>query len=88
MAHEHNHSHHKDHGAALSFEEKLITILNHWIKHNEDHIKVYKEWSTKAKDKGLEKICPFMADAVEMTEGINLKFKEALKEAIDASKQT
>ena len=81
MAHAHDHSHHKDDGAALSFEQKLNTILNHWIKHNEDHIKGYNEWSAKAKDRGLEKICPFMDEAVKMTEDINSKFREALEAA-------
>ena len=42
-AHDHDHSHEHAHDHAhqthdtLSFEEKMIKLLEHWIKHNDDH---------------------------------------------------
>ena len=81
--HEHHHGHEHDHNhdvqSNLSFDEKMIKLLEHWIKHNDDHAGTYKDWSKKAKDNNLEQAGLMIKEAAEMTLQINDKFREALK---------
>jgi hypothetical protein len=84
MTHTHDHGHHHSHHghdsqSSLSFDEKMVKLLEHWIKHNDDHAETYKEWSEKAKDNNLDHACAIILEAAEMTLQINEKFKEALK---------
>ena len=74
-----NHHHH-DHDVKsdLTMEQKLEKLLAHWIKHNEDHGKTYREWMTKAEDSGLEKTAAILSEVAELTSQINTKLKEAL----------
>ncbi|MGD9082945.1 MAG: hypothetical protein PVJ50_08065 [Desulfobacterales bacterium] len=77
MAHHH---HHHDHEieSTLSFDEKMIKLLEHWIKHNEDHAETYRDWAKKAKDKSMDKAGSLLEDAAEMTLMISKKFEEAV----------
>lgn len=78
--HEHNHKDHHDHmDVALAFEQKIVKLLEHWIKHNIDHAETYREWAEKANRHQLLKAGNFLNDAAEMTMQINEKFKNALK---------
>lgn len=68
--------------------EKLKHLLEHWIEHNETHVKTYNEWairlckSAKAekteslKIKELSAILKQIADESKKLEGL---FKKALK---------
>ena len=73
--------HHHDHGtqSALSFDEKMIKLLEHWIKHNEDHAQTYRDWAQKAKEKNKIKAALMLEDAAEMTLSISKKFESAIK---------
>ncbi len=77
----HHHDHHDHHHkkSELSFEEQLETLFKHWINHNESHGKTYKEWSDKANDKKMENIGKILDEVASMTDGINVKIKEALE---------
>lgn len=75
MAHDHNHETHGN----LTFNEKLVKLLEHWIKHNDDHAENYKDWAVKTKEKGMNDIGLLLEDVVGMTELINNKFKKALE---------
>jgi len=46
-------------------------MLNHWIKHNEDHALNYRNWAEKAKTNGQE-------EAAEMSLAVNDRFQKAL----------
>jgi hypothetical protein len=74
MTHDHNHETHGD----LTFNEKLVKLLEHWIKHNDDHAENYKNWAVKSKENGMNDIGLLLEDAIDMTELISDKFKEAL----------
>jgi len=74
-----NHHHHHEIQSTLSFNEKLIKLLEHWIKHNEDHAKTYKDWAVKAKEKNMVGADFLLEDSAEMTMLINKKFEEAAK---------
>ena len=75
---------HLDHGTAfgqdgLSEREKLERLLEHWIKHNDDHIKTYREWSEKAKAQDLQDVATLLEEACEITGSLNELFKRAIE---------
>jgi hypothetical protein len=92
MSHDHDHSHSREHGhshdqhhdhahnsnGTLSFEEKMIKLLEHWIKHNDDHAGSYRDWSTKAKEQGMQEAGALLEEVAEMTGSITVKFEETL----------
>ena len=76
--HHHDHHDHEMH-SSLSFEEKMIKLLEHWIKHNDDHAQTYRDWAQKAKEKNKIKSALMLEDAAEMTLAISKKFELAIK---------
>ncbi|MFC1811548.1 hypothetical protein ACFL03_02540 [Thermodesulfobacteriota bacterium] len=72
--------HHHDHetASALSFDEKLIIRLEHWVKHNDDHAKTYNDWAQMAKENDLEEAGVLLDDVAKMTRLITGKFEETL----------
>jgi hypothetical protein len=76
MTHQH---HNQEIQSALSFDEKMVKLLEHWIKHNNDHAQTYRDWAQKAKEKNKGKAALLLEDAAEMTLSISKKFKSAIK---------
>jgi hypothetical protein len=77
MTHHHRHDHEVK--STLSFDEKMIKLLEHWIKHNEDHARTYRDWAQKAKEKNKNETAQLLEDAAEMTLLIGKKFESAAK---------
>ena len=85
MTHDHDHEHHHDNGhhhhhevkSELTFKEKMIKLLDHWMKHNQDHATTYKDWAEKAKANELSDIGVVLEEVHELTLQINDKFKQA-----------
>jgi len=75
----HHHHHHDEIKTDLTFEEKMIKLLAHWIKHNDDHALTYIDWAQKAKDKQMTEIGRVLDEAAEATRALNEKFDAALK---------
>lgn len=84
MTHDHshhhdNHNHHShDSSSELSFDEKMVKLLEHWIKHNIDHSETYKDWANKVKEKDMVKVNLLLKEAADITLKINNIFGEAL----------
>lgn len=82
--HEHHHGsdhdHHHEVQSEMSFEEKMVKLLDHWIRHNDDHAGTYRGWAEKAKQNHLDKTADLLNEAARMTMAINSKFEEALAE--------
>jgi len=76
----HHHHSHDESQSELPFEEKLKKILDHWIKHNEDHAQNYKKWAEDAKTKGLTEAGELLIEAADMSLRINEKFEQALSQ--------
>jgi len=76
--HDHHHHHHDTPGG-LSFNEKMIKLLEHWIQHNDDHRVTYSDWAQKAKDNGLPEAAADIEEAARMTLEINRLFDRAAK---------
>jgi hypothetical protein len=80
MSHHHHdhHSHTHETIAEMSFDKKMVKLLEHWIKHNTDHAGTYKEWAKKAKENNMEKAAIFLNEAADKTLEINTIFDKAL----------
>jgi hypothetical protein len=80
--HDHEHHHHdhpNDVQSSMSFDEKLAKLFEHWIKHNEDHAKTYKEWAKKAAAEDRATVASLLDEAADMTLQISKKFEAAAK---------
>ena len=82
--HHHEHDHHHDHHehdvkSELSFDEKMIKLLDHWLKHNEDHAGTYRDWAEKARQNQLEAVAALLEEVCGLTAEINAKFESAAK---------
>jgi len=77
---DHHHGHH-DHEvkSELTFDEKLIKLLDHWLKHNDDHAGNYRDWAEKASQNQLEDVGALLEDVCDLTAEINAKFESAAK---------
>lgn len=74
-----HHHHEHDIKSPLSFDEKMIKLLEHWINHNDDHAQTYRDWAQKAKEKNKIKAALMLEDAAEMTLAITKKFESAIQ---------
>ncbi len=78
MSEDHHHHHDHDSHGELPFDEKIVKMLSHWIKHNEDHASNYRNWAEKAKANGKDDAGVLLEEAAEMSLAINDKFEAAL----------
>jgi hypothetical protein len=78
--HEHPAHHHHDSTDELSPREKLVKLLEHWIKHNEGHAQTYQEWAEKAGaiSMGAE-VEGCLKEAAGQTLAVNGRLETALK---------
>ncbi len=82
MSDDHHHHDHDSHGE-LSFDEKMTKMLDHWIKHNQDHALNYRNWAEKAKANAKDDAGVLLEEAADMSLAINDLFKKALAELDD-----
>lgn len=76
-----HHHHAQNTQSELSFDEKMTKLLEHWIKHNEDHAKTYKDWAEQAKNNDIvsgTQVSFLLTEAAEMNFLMNEKFQNAL----------
>ena len=87
--HEHDHAHdstHHSHEPAqgMAFEEKLLKILDHWIKHNRDHADTYKDWAARAREANMPEVAGLLEEAADMNFTMNEVFEKARDKASKA----
>ncbi|NNG02100.1 MAG: hypothetical protein HKM93_22135 [Desulfobacteraceae bacterium] len=79
--HDHGGHHHHDSedssGVEKTFDERLVVLLDHWIKHNDDHARNYMDWGRKAEEHQLSGVGALLNEAAEMTRAISEKFEKA-----------
>ncbi len=75
----HYHDHDHEVHSTLSFDEKMIKLLKHWIKHNDDHAATYRDWAQKAKKKGRDETASLLEDAAAMTDRTSKLFEQAVE---------
>lgn len=76
MGEHHDHHHEHEHQGDLSFDQKLIKLFEHWIKHNTEHAKSYRDWAAKAKENGRDDVAKILEEVADITVGLNKKFEE------------
>jgi hypothetical protein len=76
--HDHHHHHHKDAESELTVLEKAVKMIEHWIKHNQDHSKTYREWADKLKKENLPAAAALIDEVAASHDGINDKFQQAV----------
>ncbi len=75
--HGHGHGCNGHHPQAMSFNEKLQTLLTHWIEHNEAHQGDYKKWSLKAREEGCDEIVAKIQEAMQLFNEGNQRLRQA-----------
>ncbi len=81
---DHHHTDTDSH-SELPFEKKLVTLLDHWIKHNQDHALTYKNWAEKAKANDMSEVAGLLEDAAETSLRVNDLFAQAAAMVSDHS---
>ena len=71
--------HHHDIQSDLTFEEKLLKLLNHWIKHNDDHAGTYQEWMERMKEHHMDEAANLIEEAATLTHRINETFEAVIR---------
>jgi rubrerythrin len=71
------HHHHESDGE-MPFEQKLLKVLEHWVKHNEDHAVTYRNWAEKAKAKDMSEVADLLNEAAHRSVQVNETFNQAL----------
>ena len=73
-----SHDHH-DSGEELALREKMVKLLEHWMKHNEGHALTYRQWAETAGAQSMGVVATYLEEAAEATLSINRQFEAALK---------
>jgi len=74
----HGHCHSCDnHQEKMSFDEKLMTLLNHWIDHNDSHQVDYKKWAAQAREEGFDDVVEKILEALQLFQEGNQRLRQA-----------
>jgi hypothetical protein len=64
--------------AELAFDEKLIRLLEHWIRHIQEHAQTYGDWAEKAAADSKGEVAALLNEAVSLSMDLQRKFEQAL----------
>lgn len=59
--------------------EKLKHLLEHWIEHNDAHVKTYSEWAVKTADMGRADLSGILNEITQESKKLTALFEKALK---------
>ncbi len=59
--------------------EKLKRLLPHWMKHNDEHAKTYKDWAEKMTSLGKEELAEVLEVIHQESQKLRGLFEEALR---------
>lgn len=59
--------------------EKLKHLLEHWIEHNDAHVKTYAEWTAKTADIGRADLSGILNEIAQESKKLTALFEKALK---------
>ena len=58
--------------------EKLKHLLEHWIEHNDAHVKTYEEWAAKAANLGEADLSIIIKEIAANSKKLDELFRKAL----------
>ncbi len=64
----------------MTDQEKLKTLIDHWIEHNEEHGDEFAQWAQKAKDFGAVEAHKNILEAVKQLSKANEFLASAAKD--------
>ena len=59
--------------------EKLKKLIPHWMEHNEEHARTYKEWADKMSSLGKEELSRALKAIHQESQKLRELFKEVLR---------
>jgi len=59
--------------------EKLKHLLEHWIEHNEAHVKTYNEWAVKVKSLGENELAGILEQIADESRKLEILFNQAIQ---------
>jgi hypothetical protein len=71
--------HHPAAGDEPTSLQKLAVLLEHWVKHHEDHARTYREWAQTAAALSMPAVRAHLEEAAELTLAANRQFEAALR---------
>jgi endonuclease III-like uncharacterized protein len=60
-------------------KEKIKILLNHWIEHNKEHSREFREWAKKARGFGEIETCDDILEAAQEMDKANEALLRALR---------
>jgi len=80
MHHDHDHesASHRDE-LSVSDAYKLVKMVEHWIRHNEDHERSYRDWAERAREMGQEQVYTILLEVARESQVQNLHLQKVLK---------
>lgn len=63
----------------MTLPEKAVKLLDHWIRHNNDHAATYREWADRLTGQGMADAAALLAEAADMCAQINDRFSRAVE---------
>ncbi len=76
--HHHGHEHHHDHTSGdMPLEQKAVKLLEHWIRHNDDHGQNYLQWAEQLRKNGYLKAADALDEVLKLTVRISGLFRQA-----------
>ncbi len=85
---QHGHHHHHQHGSqdtsssgptSPSDRDKLLRMLEHWLRHNEEHAVSYQNWAAQAKSLGEEGVQALLEEMAAEARRQNQKLEAAIQ---------
>lgn len=77
MSHRHSDHPSESSGRPVAFAEKAHKLIDHWVKHNDDHARNYQQWAGTFRENGLVSAAALLDSAAELTDKINRILAEA-----------
>ena len=65
----------------MPFADKLVQRLEHWHRHNEDHLGDYEQWVTEADRQGYPRVATHLQEVAALTRQISERLARALAAA-------
>lgn len=59
--------------------DKLKHLLEHWIEHNDAHVKTYSEWAEKAESLGETELAGILNQIAEESGKLEILFNKAFQ---------
>lgn len=59
--------------------EKLKRLLPHWIKHNDEHTKIYKDWAERMSSLGKKELSEILEAIHQESQELRELFEEAIR---------